>query len=166
MDLAAISRSAEKGMGGIKYFLVAQRDDAKAIAVDSVNGTADIGSYLPTDFLKFKCNKETSNWVETGTGVVTTGAVSYEQIATLIFDKTEVSKRNVVEKLGKVETILVAVDRNGNAFILGAEEGMDMTSSVNGSGTAAGDLNGYTITLRGLEATPAQSVAIAAFLVA
>jgi len=50
----------------------------------------------------------------------------------------------------------VVIKTNANNFFLaGLEHGMDVTTGLIANGTAMGDLNGYTLTLVGQEAIPA-----------
>jgi len=57
----------------------------------------------------------------------------------------------------------VIIQTNANFFfIAGLENGMDVTTGTISNGTAMGDLNGYTITLVGQEAIPANHLNVAA----
>ena len=47
-----------------------------------------------------------------------------------------------------------------NFFIAGLEHGMDVTTGLIANGTAMGDLNGYTLTLVGQEAIPANHLLV------
>ena len=50
---------------------------------------------------------------------------------------------------------VVVVDYNGNAFLCGMEHGMEVTGGTIVTGTAMGDLSGFTIALTGNERYPA-----------
>ncbi|NBW59035.1 MAG: hypothetical protein EBR41_00440 [Crocinitomicaceae bacterium] len=57
----------------------------------------------------------------------------------------------------------VIIQTNANFFfIAGLENGMDVTTGLVANGTAMGDLNGYTLTLVGQEAIPANHLNVAA----
>jgi hypothetical protein len=47
-----------------------------------------------------------------------------------------------------------------NFFIAGLRNGMDVTTGLISNGTAMGDLNGYTLTLVGQEAIPANHLLV------
>jgi len=56
----------------------------------------------------------------------------------------------------------VVIRTNANTFYLaGLEHGMDVTTGVISNGTAMGDLNGYTFTMVGMEAIPANNLSVA-----
>jgi hypothetical protein len=50
---------------------------------------------------------------------------------------------------------IFVADRNGNCFLVGKNEGADMTGGTITTGTAYGDLSGYTMTFTGNEQLPA-----------
>ena len=54
---------------------------------------------------------------------------------------------------------VVVEDYNGNFFQCGLKNGMEVTSIAANTGTAMGDLSGYTITMVGQETTFANFVA-------
>ena len=55
----------------------------------------------------------------------------------------------------------VVIKTNANNFFLaGLEHGMDVTTGLIANGTAMGDLNGYTLTLVGQEAIPANHLLV------
>ena len=55
----------------------------------------------------------------------------------------------------------VVIRTNANTFYLaGLEHGMDVTTGLISNGTQMGDLNGYTFTLVGAEAIPANNLAV------
>ena len=57
----------------------------------------------------------------------------------------------------------VIIQTNANLFfIAGLENGMDVTTGLIANGTAMGDLNGYTMTLVGMEAIPANHLSVTA----
>jgi hypothetical protein len=49
-------------------------------------------------------------------------------------------------------------DYNGNVFIMGLEHGADVSGGTIVTGTAMGDLSGYTLTLSSMEVKPANFV--------
>jgi hypothetical protein len=160
--LANIPRQASKGIGGLKYVLLANYADITT-TTDSSSGyvtfqLADASTTItPTNspFKKFTMTKESSDFTVTGTGNIPAGTTAYAHVLKMVFAKNEAAKRNAVQIMGNSELVAVAVtraqDASGNyvGWVLGAENGLDMTSSVTGSGTAVGDLNGPTITLSG-----------------
>ena len=158
MALTAIPRDATKGIGGIKYVLLTNFADVD-VTVDQATGLitfekAGGGAVEAGTFIRFDFPKESSNYTVTGTGTPNQGTTFYAHVLTMVFKKNEAAKRNVVQVMGQSELIAVVVDRNGNNFCLGYENGLDLTANVGGSGTAPADLNGQTVTLTGNEPNP------------
>ena len=50
---------------------------------------------------------------------------------------------------------VIVEDQNGSFFLAGAVNGMDVSAGTIVTGTAMGDMSGYTLTLSGMERTPA-----------
>jgi hypothetical protein len=167
MSLTAIPRQAAKGIGGLKHVFLANFSDVviKAdvstgyVTIDASDGITPI-TPSTSPFKKFVMTKESSDFNVTGTGNVPAGTTSYAHVLKMVFAKNEAAKRNAVKLMGNSELVAIAVTRNqdasGNnvAWVLGAENGLDMTASVMGSGTAVGDLSGPTITLSGNQIDP------------
>ena len=166
--LTSIPRQASKGIGGLKYVLLANFSDVTVVTDTSTGYTtffaADGSTAITpvnTPFKKFVMTKESSDFNVTGTGNVPAGTTAYAHVLKLIFARNEAAKRNAVKIMGNSELVAVAVTRNEDpstgyhvAWVLGADNGLDMTASVMGSGTAVGDLNGPTITLSGNQIDP------------
>lgn len=155
--MTGIPREASNGFGGLAYILVADIS-AVDVTVDQTTGLAvitDVGESTTTTvagaFKKFHMTKESSNITETMTGGDATGSISYAQVLTAVFHRSEAAKRNALAILAKSHMYVVGVDRNGDYQLLGADGGMALTSNVNTSGTVGGDLHGYTVTLSATE---------------
>lgn len=55
----------------------------------------------------------------------------------------------------------IVEDMNGSFWLLGAKNGLDITSGNSATGTASGDRNGYSLTFQAMEADPMWSVSAA-----
>ena len=66
---------------------------------------------------------------------------------TLQFSKMESVKRLAIQAATFEDTIVVVKDNNYQLFYLGYDNPVNSTAVTGASGTAYGDLNGYTITL-------------------
>jgi hypothetical protein len=88
-----------------------------------------------------------------------TGTTFFEQVLTL--NLTKLSKEDNVEikLLAYGRPQVAVVDNNGNAFMMGVEFGAEVTGGTVATGTAMGDLSGYTLTLSAQEKLPANFIA-------
>lgn len=159
--LTTIPREAIKGVGGIDYALIANFSDVSTgiySTPDASVGIAWIDPANPAVWTKFVPRKESSNFTETMTGTPASGISSYNQVLTLVFAYNQTLKRNQLKIMGQSELVAVVVDRNGNAWLLGSRNGLDLTSGTLASGTANTDMNGVTIVLSGNESEPMGNV--------
>lgn len=156
--LSGISKEEIKGAGGIRRVWLAMHTALTGYSVTEATGEANFSSAAGA-FKEFVLGKESgSNFAETGTGNPGAGSIQYEQILTAIFKKNQVSKRNEMKVLGEELTVAIIEDNNGEIFLYGGENGMDMTSGVRASGSQYAESNNMTVTLRGLERVPAPAV--------
>jgi len=137
-------------------------------SVDAVTGAAD---GLITDlsgsgsFFKFELFRQTSDFTEAISSTPENGTVFYEQTVNATFFKLQSATRNQVRVLAKnpdlkiiVETNNGSVDGVGKFFYVGQENGAQLLSGQAQTGTAFGDLNGYTLTFTGQEPEPASEL--------
>jgi len=144
-------------VGGLKeVYLVALED------IDTYTETAGVISAITMDsgkhFWKYDLIKESSNFAEAINTNVQNGTVFYATTLEIILNKLQVNTRNEILLLAKNRLVAIVKDNNGNSWLLGKENGLDITGGGSASGTAFGDRNGYTITLTGNEKQLAYSV--------
>lgn len=137
-------------IGGLKEVYFAAVED-----VASWTGTAGTYTDVTMDagkfFWKYDLIKESSNFAEAINTNVQNGTVFYTATLEIILNKLQVNTRNEILLLAKNRLVAIAIDNNGEAWILGKENGLDITGGGSGSGTAFGDRNGYTLTFTGNE---------------
>ena len=83
------------------------------------------------------------------------GTVFYEQTLNLTLKKLSVADNKELKLLAYGRPHVVVQDYNGNAFLMGALNGADVSGGTIVTGAAMGDLSGYTLTFTGQEKTPA-----------
>jgi len=148
--------------GGIKnlYILSGSVDTITDASEGLINGISGSG-----EFFKFELFRQTSDFVETITSTPENGTIFYEQAVNAIFFKLQSSTRNQMRVLAKNPNLKIIVETNngsedgvGKFFYLGEENGLQLTGGTGASGTAFGDLNGYTLNFVGQEPEPASEV--------
>lgn len=146
-----------ESMGGVKeIYLIALADvSSYATASGVVTGITKASGKR---FYKFEQLPQTSQWTEEVTGSDENGTIFYAQRLEIQFNKMQAAIRNQVKLLGANRCIAIVKDRNGVAFMLGAEIGLSTNAGTGGSGKAFGDRNGYLVTLSGAEVEPAFEV--------
>jgi len=148
--------------GGIKnlYILSGSVDTITDASEGLISEMTGSGS-----FYKFELFRQTSDYTETITSTPENGTIFYEQSVNAIFFKLQSATRNQVKVLAQnpnlkviVETNNGSVDGVGKFFYLGQENGLQLTGGTGATGTAFGDLSGYTLNFVGQEPEPASEV--------
>jgi len=117
------------------------------------------------EFFKFELFRQTSDFTEAITSTPENGTVFYEQTLNAVFFKLQSSTRNQVKVLAQNPNLKVIVETNngtvdgvGRYWLLGEDRGMQLLSGTGATGTAFGDLNGYSLTFTGQEPNPASEI--------
>lgn len=131
--------------------------DASEGLIETISGSGE--------FFKFELFRQTSDFTEAITSTPENGTVFYEQSLNAVFFKLQSSTRNQVKVLAQnpnlkiiVETNNGTVDGVGRYWLLGEDRGMQLLSGTGATGTAFGDLNGYSLTFTGQEPNPASEI--------
>jgi len=73
------------------------------------------------------------------------------------------AKRNEIKLLSRAKLSVIIKDNNGIYWLMGETNGVRMTAGDNGTGTALGDRNGYSLSFQGQEPEPMAIVLDGAF---
>jgi len=148
--------------GGITnlYILSGSITTVNTVSEGLISGITGSG-----EFFQFELFRQTSDFTETITATPENGTVFYQQDVNCVFFKLQSATRNQVRVLAKnpdlkiiVETNNGTVDGVGRYWLLGQDRGMQLLSGTGATGTAFGDLNGYTLTFTGQEPEPASEI--------
>ena len=117
------------------------------------------------EFFQFELFRQTSDFTEAITSTPENGTVFYQQDLNCVFFKLQSSTRNQVKVLAQNPNLKVIVETNngtvdgvGRYWLLGEDRGMQLLSGTGATGTAFGDLNGYSLTFTGQEPNPASEI--------
>jgi len=102
-----------------------------------------------------------------GTNSLETAITSSRENGTTFFEETLTLTLPKLSKEDNLQLKLMAYgrphicveDRNGNFLLCGLEHGMEVTGGSIATGTAFGDMSGYSLTLTGQELEPANFIA-------
>jgi hypothetical protein len=141
------------GLGGVKEMYVFAGDWNGVTVTETageVSGIAGTGT-----FYQFYLPKDTASVTESINVSNANGSVFYQPELTAIFQKLDAAKRNQILLLAQNRDLrVVFVDNNNTSWLMGNVRGCVMSAGSGATGTAVGDLNGYTITLQGQEPAP------------
>ncbi len=147
--------------GGIKNVYIGAFSDTTAFTY----GTDDeIDTMTSTEtYYTFKFKPQSGSLNEEGTHSVENGTTFYTQTLAMTFHKMDAAKRNKVLDIASVSMHVIVETQNGDYWLMGLKNGCDLTGSTSTSGQAYGDLNGYTVTITGLEPKIAHKLSQTAF---
>lgn len=107
-------------------------------------------------FWTFQLEKENAMFTQTPQRILDNGTLHYEQSVELTLkNKMTAARRNALHILLQARLMVIVKDNNGLYQVLGQVYGLDVTAGVGTTGKAFGDMSGYTLTLTGKEASPA-----------
>ena len=137
-------------IGGIKSVWFIAAGDVSAVTEVSGVVTA-ITKASGKVFYKYQLVKNSSSLTENVNANVQNGTVFYAQELSIILNKLQANTRNEILLLAKNNLLAIVEDANGKYWLLGKQNGMDLTGGNGATGTAQGDRSGYTLTFSGSE---------------
>ena len=124
----------------------------------TVTKTDDEITDLSGTFTCFQYDLKGTNSLETAiTSSRENGTTFFEETLTLTLPKLSKEDNKELKLMAYGRPHVAVEDRNGNFFLCGLEHGMEVTGSI-ATGTAFGDLSGYSLTLTGQELEPANFI--------
>lgn len=139
-------------LGGVKKVWIAPFTDAMWSDVASGEIPNSEAALTLHDFVS---PKNSSSLTQTVNSSVENGTVFYTQVLSLVLNKPVAADITEVQELGKGRLAIVVQDNNDNYFVLGHTRGCELTGGSVATGTAIGDLNGFTLEFTGEEGIPA-----------
>lgn len=83
------------------------------------------------------------------------GTTFFEQVLTVQLKTQNAKTTKQVKMLAAGRPRIIVETRNHQFFLMGLDQGADVTAGSISSGTAMGDFNGYNLTFTSMEASPA-----------
>lgn len=163
---AGIALDCYNQVGGIEVAYVASFSSSLAtlteangiVSAISLDGTAITD--LSTGMQTFECEKQTGTITETGTFSAEAGTAFYTSVASLVFNKLDSTKQEVLAELGKTRVCVIVKDNNGQLWMIGNEYGATLSTSTGTTGTAWGDKNSLTLEFTGIALEPMYEVSV------
>lgn len=137
-------------IGGIKAVWFIAAGDVSAVTEVSGVVTA-ITKASGKVFYKYQLVKNSSSLTENVNANVQNGTVFYAQELAVILNKMQANTRNEILLLAKNNLLAVVQDANDKYWLLGKQNGLDLTAGSSATGTAQADRSGYTLTFSGGE---------------
>lgn len=150
-------------VGGIKEIRIASFNPTATMGtngsgiVTAFTGYAS-GTAGSNAFYRYELTKNTSMLTEAMTASLENGTVYYDQQATWVINKLQVQVRNQLMFMARSRVVAIVSDYNNNHYMIGFENGADLSAATADTGTAFGDRSGYSTTIQGMERFPMYAV--------
>lgn len=143
-------------IGGVRSVRLTTLAEYEALAAVVANGKVTSWGSASTVFFKYDQLKETSSMTETINASAQNGTVYYTPEVTIVMSKLESDRRNEIKLLAqnRLVAIVETNDETPRFFVVGVTTGLEVSAGTSATGTAYADLQGYNITLSGMEAAP------------
>jgi len=109
-------------------------------------------------FYTYDMTRGSGSLTQTITSDIAAGTVFFDQVCSVTFNKAAAADITELSNLVKGRMAVLVEDNNGNWFVMGHKNGVEVSGGTAQTGTAVGDQNGFTIEFS------AQEVAAAPFL--
>lgn len=150
-------------IGGVKSVRFATVAQWNALTPTISSGEVTAVGAASLVFLKYDQLKETSSFTDNWVATRNTGGVHLAPSVVVVLPKLKTNKRNEIKMLAqnRLVAIVETMDATPTFWVVGAHNGLDLMEGSSQTGTAASDLNGYTLTFGGLETEQAYSISSA-----
>ena len=145
------SLACKTSVGGLKAVYFAAFGTLGAVTEVAGEITAIAGT---PDFFKYEI-KGSSSLESTINSSRENGSTYYTQTLNLTLPFLDKATQEQIKLLSTTRPHVAIEDYNGNFFLVGLENGAEVTGGTIVSGGAMGDLSGFTLTLEGQEKAPA-----------
>ncbi len=141
-------------IGGVRRFWVKQFEEDGS-NWGAVSSGALTGAAEAITLYAFQISKNTASFVQTINATMETGTVFYSQVLEVTIPVMEAGVNAEIADLVKSRLCVVVETMNGEKLVMGLLNGVEVTGGTITTGTAAGDLHGYTLTFSAEEKAPA-----------
>lgn len=154
--------SCKEFVGGIKSIYFINYGSMGTITYNSATDLDDEIDTVAGAFTLYKYDlKGANSFEQTITSSRENGTTFVEQTLTFTIKGLDATTTKQMKLLAWGRPHVVIKTNANNFFLAGLNHGMDVTTGTIANGTAMGDLNGYTMTLVGTEAIPANHLSVA-----
>ena len=143
-----------KGISGIQAVYIGNwNGTAMTYIYGSASNPNEITAFGGTtqSFYTFQQEIETGSLTETGNFNPQNGTAYYDQVVEITVYNITQPLIDQVNNLGRGRWRIIVLDSNGNYFLIGKVNPVNVSAVAGGPGKAFADVNGFTITFTGKE---------------
>lgn len=157
--LKGITLDCSHSLGGIKTVYIANYNDVTELSYNASTGSTSGETYTgdtitgitmsaSAKFKPYQFRKQTGSMTSTLTVDETAGVNYVSTELSLVFTKMETKKRLELSALSVGQLAVIVEDSNGTFWYLGKDDYVSVSAGGGQTGTAKGDGNNYTLTLK------------------
>lgn len=133
------------GVGGVKQIVLVDKELVTGFTLDANEIVTAIAGATDADYFTYELPTQTASLEETINFNRDNGTVFYTQTVNVMLHKLSSAKRLELQTVAQARVIVFVLDANDNWWAVGYENGADLSTSTSATGTALGDMNGYTL---------------------
>ena len=142
---AGFTLDCKDGIGGIKQIVLVDKAIVTGFTFDASEVVTAIAGATSGDLFTYELPTQTGSFEETINFNRDNGTIFYTQTVNVMLHKLSAAKRLELQSVAQARVIVFVLDTNGNWWAVGYENGADLSTSTAGTGTALGDMNGFTL---------------------
>ena len=159
LTLAGRGVGCKDALGGIKRIYVAEWVDG---IWEDISGGEVAGSTAAITFYTYDMTRGSGSLNQTITSDLAAGTVFFDQVCSVTFNKAAAADITEISNLVKGRMAVMVEDNNGNWFVMGHANGVEVSGGTAQTGQAAGDQNGFTLEFSAQEVSAAPFLALTA----
>ena len=150
--LGGIQLDCETSQGGIKKVFIARYSDVDEVEYDKatgeITGITKVSGATGPIFYAYNFRKGTGSMTSTLTADESAGINYVTTELSLVFTRQDTKKRLEMAALSLNQMVVIVLDNNGQYHYLGYDDYVSASNGGANTGTAKGDQNAYTLTLK------------------
>ena len=163
-----IDKGCLDSVGGVKKFWVVKHSDIDPSSTVLTSGVittlaAVAAPSSSTPIFPYEVQSESGLCEATSETNKQNGSTFWNHTATFPIPKMQTTTRDELKALAAMNSIVIELDNNGTYWLYGYANGLTNAGIKSSTGTALGDMNGYTVSLAGAEPEDAIEIDLAAF---
>ena len=111
-------------------------------------------------FYTYDMTRGSGSLTQTITSDLVAGTVFFDQVCSVTFNKAAAADIVEISNLVKGRVAVMVEDNNGNWFVMGLKNGVEVSGGTAQTGQAAGDQNGFTLEFSAQEVSAAPFLAL------
>ena len=157
LTLAGRGVGCKDALGGIKRIYVAEWADG---IWEDISAGEVAGATAAITFYTYDMTKGSGSLTQTITSDIAAGTVFFDQVCSVTFAKAAAADITEISNLVKGRVAVMVEDNNGNWFVMGLKNGVEVSGGTAQTGQAAGDQNGFTLEFSAQEVSAAPFLAL------